>query len=141
MEVTTTESAAPQRFNMLLMTGFSLIALVLAAIGIYGIASYSVAQRTQEIGIRMALGADASNVALMVLRGALLLALIGICIGSVAAVALAPLLRSLLFGVKPVDPLTFASVAVLLLIVAAIATYIPARRATKVDPMVALRYE
>jgi putative ABC transport system permease protein len=134
-------SAAPQRFNMLMMTGFGAIALLLAAIGIYGLISYSVAQRTQEIGIRMALGASAAGVARMVLRRALLLAVFGVAVGAIAAAAVAPLLKALLFGVKPLDGLTFALVAAGLLIVAALASYLPARRATKVDPMVALRYE
>ncbi|HKD91244.1 MAG TPA: ABC transporter permease [Terriglobales bacterium] len=134
-------SAAPQRFNMLIMTGFGAIALLLAIIGIYGLISYSVAQRTQEIGIRMALGASAAGVARMVLRGALTLAIAGVIIGAIAAAEIAPLLKSLLFGVKPLDALTFGIVAAGLLIVAVLASYLPARRATKVDPMVALRYE
>lgn len=135
------QSAAPERFNMLLISGFAMLALVLAAIGVYGVMAYSVAQRTQEIGIRMALGASSAGVAQMVLRSALGLAIMGVGMGAVAAAGLTPLLKSLLFGVKPLDGLTFAVVAVGLLAVAALASYVPARRATKVDPMVALRYE
>ena len=134
-------SAAPQRFNMLLMSGFAAMAMVLATIGIYGVVALSVARRTREIGIRMALGADPRSVVWMVLRGGLTLAVIGIALGTVAAAALSPALTSLLFDVKPLDPLTFASVAFLLLVVTALATYVPARRATRVDPSVALRCE
>ncbi|MBV8206240.1 MAG: ABC transporter permease [Acidobacteria bacterium] len=134
-------SAAPQRFNMALMTSLGGIALLLAAVGIFGVTSYSVAQRTQEIGIRMALGATGSGISAMVLRDALRLAAAGVLIGSVAAAGLAPLLRTLLFGVKPLDPLTFAAVAALLVAVSTLASYVPARRAAIVDPMVALRWE
>jgi len=134
-------SAAPQRFNMLMMTGFGAIALLLAAIGIYGLISYSVAQRTQEIGIRMALGASSATVARIVLRSALTLGAAGVAIGTVAAAGVAPLLKALLYGVKPLDWLTFSVVAAGLLGIAALASYLPARRAAKVDPMVALRYE
>jgi ABC-type antimicrobial peptide transport system permease subunit len=134
-------SAAPQRFNMLLMASLAAMALLLAAIGIYGVIAYSVAQRTQEIGIRLALGANPSAVVRMIVRGGLGLATVGVAIGTAAAAALAPALQSLLFGVKPLDAPTFASVALLLLAVAALATYIPARRATQIDPMTALRNE
>jgi putative ABC transport system permease protein len=134
-------SAAPQRFNMLLMASLAAMALLLAAIGIYGVVAYSVAQRTQEIGIRLALGANATAVVGMIVRSGMTLAAIGVALGAIAAAAVAPMLRSLLFGVKPVDAPTFAAVALLLLAVAALATYVPARRATKVDPMTALRAE
>ncbi len=134
-------SAAPQRFNMLLMASLAAMALLLAAIGIYGVVAYAVAQRTQEIGIRLALGANPSAVVGMIVRGGLGLAIVGVAIGTAAAAALAPALQSLLFGVKPLDAPTFASVALLLLAVAALATYIPARRATQIDPMTALRTE
>ena len=138
---TVATSAASQGFNMLLMASLAAMALLLAAIGIYGVVAYSVAQRTQEIGIRLALGASPSAVVGMIVRGGLGLAIVGVAIGTAAAAALAPALESLLFGVKPLDAPTFASVAVLLLAVAALATYIPARRATQVDPMTALRNE
>ncbi|MGE5243124.1 MAG: ADOP family duplicated permease [Betaproteobacteria bacterium] len=134
-------SAAPQRFNMLLMGAFACVALLLAAVGIYGVTAYSVAQRTREIGIRMALGADPRATQAMVLRAGLGLVGIGLAIGAAAAAALAPALRALLFGVEPLDPITFAAVSLLLMAVTAAATYIPARRATKVDPMLALRNE
>ena len=130
-----------QRFNMLLMTVFGFAAMLLAAIGIYGLLSYGLSQRTHEIGVRMALGAQRSDVLQMIVGDALRLAVIGIGIGIGGALALTRFLSSLLFGVKPADPLTFSVVAAALFGVALVACYVPARRATKVDPMVALRYE
>jgi putative ABC transport system permease protein len=115
--------------------------MLLAAIGIYGVMSYAVGQRVHEIGIRMALGARAGNVLSLVLRQGLRLALVGIAIGVLGGVWLTAAMKSLLFGVSPNDPPTFVIVSALLLAVAAAATYIPARRATKVDPIVTLRYE
>jgi ABC-type antimicrobial peptide transport system permease subunit len=109
--------------------------------GIYGGVAYSVANRTQEIGIRVALGAAAGDVVGMIVRGGGGLALAGVAIGAAVAAALAPMLRALLFGIAPLDPLTFAAVTLVSLLVAAIATYIPARRATRVDPLIALRSE
>jgi ABC-type antimicrobial peptide transport system permease subunit len=119
----------------------STMALALGLIGIYGVISYTVSQRRREIGIRLALGAQSGDVVSMVLRQGAKLALLGVCIGVVAALALARLMTSLLFGVTAHDPLTFAAVAALLISVALFACYIPARRAMKVDPIVALRYE
>jgi putative ABC transport system permease protein len=135
------ESTARTSFNMALLTIFAGVALLLAAIGIYGLVAYSVEQRTQEIGIRMALGASPRGVRNMVVRQGMRLVLIGVGTGVVAALGLTRLLASMLYGVRPWDPLVFISVAVLLSLIALLATYLPARRASQVDPIVALRYE
>ena len=134
-------SIARARFSALLLAVFASVALVLAAIGIYGVISYVVAQRGHEIGLRMALGAQARDVVTLVLRNGMMLAGLGVAIGLAGAFALTRVMTTLLFGVTPTDAITFATVSALLLIVAFIACYIPARRATKVDPLVALRYE
>ena len=134
-------SVGPRRTPMLLLSAFAGVALLLAMIGIYGVTAYYVTQRTQEIGIRMALGAQMSDVMKLVLRGGMALALIGIGVGLAGAFALTRLMTSLLFAVEPTDGVTFASVSLCLLVTASIACYLPARRATKVDPLVALRYE
>ena len=141
MDQVRVESTARTNFNMTLLSIFAGLAVLLAEIGIYGVMSYAVGQRVHEIGIRMALGARAGDVLSLVLRQGLSLALMGVAIGIMGAVWLTGAMKSLLFGVSPSDPPTFAVVSALLLAVAVAATYIPARRATKVDPMVALRYE
>jgi putative ABC transport system permease protein len=135
------ESVAGPKFNTFLLGIFSFAALFLAVIGIYGVLAYSVAQQTHEIGIRMALGAQPRDVMRLVLRQAMRLCLPGIAIGLLAAFGLTRLMSSLLYGISASDPLTFAAVSVMLLAVALLACYIPARRAMRVDPMVALRYE
>jgi putative ABC transport system permease protein len=134
-------SVAPQRLNLVLLSSFAFIALLLAAVGIYGVMAQAVTQRTQEIGIRMALGAQVKDVVALVLRNGMALALIGVAIGLVGAFWLTRLMSKLLFSVTPTDGATFAIVAGILLVVALLACYIPARRAAKVDPLVALRYE
>jgi putative ABC transport system permease protein len=141
MEQVRGESTSRTDFNMTLLVIFAGIALLLAAIGIYGLMAYSVQQRTQEIGIRMALGASGQDVRKMVVKQGMVLALAGVFIGVAAALGLTRLITSLLYGVTPRDPLAMTSVAVLLSGVALAATYFPARRASQVDPVVSLRYE
>ncbi len=141
MEQRLAESLAPRRFQMLLFGAFALVALVLAAVGVYGVISHSVSRRTHEIGIRMALGARPRDALLMVIRQGMRLTLVGVAIGLAAALALARVMASLLFNVKATDPATFVSVTLLLVIIALIACYIPARRATKVDPLISLKQE
>jgi len=135
------DSIAPRRLNMLLMGLFGALAMLLSAVGIYGLLSHAVTQRTQEMGIRMALGAQVSDVLKLVLRQGMMLALAGELIGLTGAFALTRLIRGLLFGVTPNDAMTFVVVAGVLAMVALFACYLPARRATKVDPLTALRYE
>ena len=141
MESVVAESIARQRFTMILFAGFATVALLLASVGIYGVLSYVVGQRTQEIGIRMALGAQRGDVLRAFLRDGARLTLIGILAGSAAALALTRLMSSILFEVKPTDPLTFGAVAALLCMIALLACYVPARRAASVDPIQALRSE
>jgi putative ABC transport system permease protein len=125
----------------MLLLAFGALALTLAAIGTYGVIAYSVSQRTQEIGIRMALGASRRDVLRMVVGGGLRLAIAGVLIGVALSLAAGRFISTLLFGVRATDPLTFSAVAAALLATAVFAAWIPARRATRVDPMVALRYE
>jgi putative ABC transport system permease protein len=141
MENIVADSIAQQRLSMLLMGLFGMLALLLAAVGIYGLLSYAVTQRTQEMGIRMALGARVMDVLKLILKQGMLLVLIGEALGLLGAFAFTRLMRTLLFGVTPTDATTFIAVSAVLTVVALVACYLPARRATKVDPLVALRYE
>ena len=135
------QSVAQRRFGMFLLGLFAVFAVLLAGVGIYGVMSYTVSQRTQEIGVRMALGARASDVLRMIVRSGMSLALTGVVIGLAGAVALSRLMTRMLFEVKGTDALTYVAVAIAVICVALFACYIPARRATKVDPLIALRYE
>jgi putative ABC transport system permease protein len=134
-------SVQGRRFALILIGAFAAVALLLSLVGIYGVTAYSVAQRTREIGIRVALGARRGELLGLVLRQGMLWVICGVLAGVLASVALTRFLATLLFDVQPIDPLTFASVIVLLVVVSAAACYIPARRAMRVDPMVALRHE
>jgi ABC-type antimicrobial peptide transport system permease subunit len=141
MESVIDDSLSSQRLYLWLLTIFAGMALILASAGIYGVMSYLVTQRTREFGVRMALGANAGEILRTVMRQAVKLVAIGAGVGLAAAFLLTRLLTRFLYGVNPVDPATFAAVLALLATVALLASYLPARRATKVDPMVALRYE
>jgi putative ABC transport system permease protein len=139
MERVVDQAFAEQRFTMLLLALFALLALVLGAVGIYGVIAYAVSRRTHEIGIRMALGAGAGTIRRMVVRQGVVLVALGVALGLLAALGATRILASLLYGVTTTDPLTFVTVPLLLVVVALIASYLPARRATRVDPMIALR--
>ena len=141
MEEVIAKSVAPRRFRMLLLGLFALLALSLAMIGVYGVIAYSSTQRTHEFGVRIALGADRQDILRLVVRQGFKLALLGVTMGVAGALLVTRFLSSLLYEVSPHDPLTFAGVAALLMLVALAASYIPARRAMKLDPIVALRYE
>jgi predicted permease len=141
MEKTVADSISSKRFTMVLLGAFAALALLLASIGIYGVLSYMVGQRTREIGVRLALGAQRFDVLKMVLRDGARMTLVGVIVGLIGAFGLTRLMASMLFGVRPTDPITFVGVAVLLSAIALLACYVPARRAMKVDPMEALRHE
>jgi putative ABC transport system permease protein len=141
MDEIISSSIASQRFAMILLGSFALLALLLSSLGIYGVVSYLVGQQTREFGIRIALGAQRGDVLWLVLGDGAKMALVGVGVGVVAALALTRLMTSVLYGVSATDPLTFAAVVVTLTVVALAACYIPARRAMRVDPMVALRRE
>jgi len=141
MERTLDQSLVTQRLSMTLLAILASLALILAAVGIYGVMSYMVTQRSHEIGIRMAIGAQRRDVFKMVIGRGMILAVIGVAFGLVGAFGLTRLMATMLYGVEPTDPATFVSIAALLIGVALVACYVPGRRATKVDPLVALRYE
>jgi ABC-type antimicrobial peptide transport system permease subunit len=141
MEEITGLSVASQRFNMLMLGLFAGLGLTLAMVGIYGVTAYVVEQRTNEIGLRLALGAQAGDVVRLILRYGVAHASTGVALGLLASFGLTRLIKGFLFGVTATDPLTFGVIALLLILVAALACWIPARRAAKVDPMVALRCE
>jgi ABC-type antimicrobial peptide transport system permease subunit len=141
MDEVVSRSTSRQRFNMLLMTVFGSSALLLAAIGIYGLMAYSVQQRTQEIGIRLALGADAGDVKRMIVLQGMRLAIVGVGVGLASAFGLTRFIASILYDVKAWDPLVFVSVPVLLAAVALLAVWLPAGRASRVSPIIALRYD
>jgi putative ABC transport system permease protein len=141
MDAVVRETFARQRFSAMLLGGFSAVSLLLAAVGIYGVLAYSVTERTREIGVRVALGAEPGRIVKLVLRGGMGVVLAGAAIGLGGALALSGMLRSLLFGVQPHDLATFAAVPAVLLAVAAFAAYVPARRASRMDPTEALRAE
>ena len=141
MDELMTEAVAPPRFRTILVSMFALVGLLLAATGIYGVMAYTVTERTHELGVRIALGADRRDVLRMVLGEAAWLAACGVGLGLAGAFGATRLIQNLLFGVRPTDAGTFGGIAALLVATALIASYVPARRATRVDPMVALRYE
>jgi ABC-type antimicrobial peptide transport system permease subunit len=135
------ESVEDTRFETVLLGAFAAMALLLTCVGLYGVISYSVVQQTREMGIRLALGADRDAILGMVIRNGLLLSGIGVAIGLAASFLVTRLIASLLYDVSPLDPVTFLAVSVLLIALSALASYVPARRASRVDPIVALRYE
>jgi predicted lysophospholipase L1 biosynthesis ABC-type transport system permease subunit len=141
LEEVVARSVGDRRLTALLLGSFACAALALAALGLYGVVAYAVVQRTREIGIRVALGADRQNVVLLMLRQGMILVVLGLGLGLAAAFGLMPLLRSLLYEIKPADPVSFVVVSLVLLLVALVASWLPARRAARVDPMVALRAE
>jgi putative ABC transport system permease protein len=141
MQQAVADSTAQRRVMVVVSALFGALALLLAALGLYGVMAYTVTLRTREIGVRMALGAQQAHIMRLVIGNGMVLALVGVAVGLAGAFALTQLMASLLFNVTPTDAATFTAVPALLIIVALLACFIPARRATKVDPLVALRYE
>ena len=141
VETLISRTLGERRFNLILLGAFAVIALLLAGIGIYGLISFSISRRGHEFGVRMAMGAQTGDIMKMVLKEGLMLMLAGVGLGLAVSIALTRLLSSLLFGTSATDPLTFVMISVVLAVVALTACFVPARRATKVDPMVALRYD
>jgi putative ABC transport system permease protein len=141
LEQELSDSIAPRRFNMLLLTSFATIALLLAVVGIYGVIAYAVAQRSHEIGIRMAIGARRTQILGMVIRQGMVIVMTGVVLGVLASLALGRVMISLLYGVKPNDPAIFVAVAAALSLVALLACWVPAVKAARLDPMIALRYD
>ena len=141
MDQVVAEATSQSRFYLVLLAGFATVALLLAGVGIYGVMSYSVSRRSHEIGIRMALGAQGRDVLKLVVFQGIIQAMAGIAVGLAGALALSRLMAGLLYGTRATDPMTFVAAVLVLCVVAVAASYIPARRAAKVDPMVALRYE
>jgi putative ABC transport system permease protein len=141
IEALVSRSLAERRFTLLLLGSFAVIALTMAAVGIYGLISFSTSQRIHEIGVRMALGAQARDIFKLVVGEGMLLTTLGVCAGLAGAFALTHVMSGLLFRVSPTDPITFAAITILLIVVSLLACYLPARRATRVDPMLALRGE
>ena len=139
MEDVVAGATARPRFTLVLLGTFAVVALLLAAVGIYGVIGYAVSRRTQEIGVRMALGATRANVAGLIVGEGMRIVAIGVAAGLLGAVALTRLMAAMLYGVRATDPLTYVGVAVLLAVVALVASYVPARRATRIDPLVAMR--
>jgi putative ABC transport system permease protein len=135
------DSGSLRRFDLLLLGTFAALALALAMVGVYGVIAYWVSQRTREIGIRMAMGARSADVLRLVLLRGLQIGTIGVGLGVAGALALSRLMSTLLYGVSPADPFTFAMVSMMMALIVLVACFVPARRATRVDPMVALRYE
>jgi ABC-type antimicrobial peptide transport system permease subunit len=141
MDAVLAASVSDRRFSMLLLSAFAAMALLLAVLGLYGVASYAVSRRTQEMGVRMALGARPDHLLALVIGEGLRLALAGVALGTAAALALARIMTGSLYGVAPTDPLTFVAMAAALMVAALVAVSLPARRAARLDPMAALREE